>query len=155
MDSGVIIRKMQAKDIDDVMEIEEATFSTPWSRQAMEQETKNLAAHYIVAEIDERIVAYAGAWLVIDEGHITNIAVHPKYRGRGLGRAVLESLIDHLVSVDISIVLLEVRVSNTVAQKLYKGIGFKQLTRRKGYYEDNGEDAYVMLLEAKRVYKKQ
>jgi ribosomal-protein-alanine N-acetyltransferase len=141
----VIIRPMTEDDIDEVMEIEKLSFATPWSREAFVGEvTKNSCARYIVAEVDKKVVGYAGFWVVLDEGHITNIAVHPEYRGKGIGSRLMEGLIDLAKKNGITSMTLEVRESNLVAQNLYKKFGFKVLGRREGYYQDNNEDAIVM-----------
>ncbi|AAM23813.1 Acetyltransferases [Caldanaerobacter subterraneus subsp. tengcongensis MB4] len=141
----VIIRPMTEDDIDEVMEIEKLSFTTPWSREAFVGEvTKNSCARYIVAEVDKKVVGYAGFWVVLDEGHITNIAVHPEYRGKGIGSRLMEGLIDLAKKNGITSMTLEVRESNLVAQNLYKKFGFKVLGRREGYYQDNNEDAIVM-----------
>jgi len=141
----VIIRPMTEDDIDEVVEIEKLSFTTPWSREAFVGEvTKNSCARYIVAEVDKKVVGYAGFWVVLDEGHITNIAVHPEYRGKGIGSRLMEGLIDLAKKNGITSMTLEVRESNLVAQNLYKKFGFKALGRREGYYQDNNEDAIVM-----------
>ena len=140
----VILRKMEAADVDDVVEIEELSFARPWTRESIAGEVVNKAAFYTVAESGGRVIAYAGAWLVIDEAHITNVAVHPDFRGKGIGEAVTRELIRLCAGVDIKLMYLEVRVSNKAAISLYKKLGFKILSVRKKYYEDNGEDAFVM-----------
>jgi ribosomal-protein-alanine N-acetyltransferase len=139
------LRRMRKEDLDGVMAIETASFQTPWSRQSMENEAENPAAYYVVACMDGVVAAYAGAWIALDEGHITNIAVHPDFRRRGCGEAVTRALLAYLKSVDVRVALLEVRVSNAPARALYKKLGFAVLSVRKKYYEDTGEDAYVML----------
>ncbi|MGI5898796.1 MAG: ribosomal protein S18-alanine N-acetyltransferase [Christensenellales bacterium] len=144
--AAMTLRKMALSDVEDVLEIENASFYNPWSRKSVEKETLNKAAVYIVVEADRRVRAYAGAWLVIDEAHITNIAVHPEFRGRGLGRAVTWELLLRCRDMGIAYAYLEVRVSNEAAIGLYKKLGFKILSVRKKYYEDNGEDAYVMFI---------
>jgi ribosomal-protein-alanine N-acetyltransferase len=90
------------------------------------------------------IVGFAGLWLMVDEAHITTIAAHPAYRGRGVGELLLSSLIGIAYSIHAVRVTLEVRVSNTIAQNLYRKYGFKQEGRRRRYYSDNNEDAYIM-----------
>lgn len=91
----VIIRPMRKEDVEEVLEIEKLSFSTPWSKEAFISEvTKNSCAKYIVAEVDNKIVGYGGFWVVVDEGHITNIAVHPEYRFKGIGSKIMEGLID-------------------------------------------------------------
>ena len=138
-------RSLRAEDLDRVMEIERLSFSMPWSREAMEQELHNPAARYQVLEADGQVQAYAGAWLVIDEGHVTNVAVHPDARRRGYGRAVLRALIRQLMDLGVTYMTLEVRVSNEAAISLYKQLGFKRAGLRKGYYEDDREDAYIFV----------
>ncbi|AIS51734.1 putative ribosomal-protein-alanine acetyltransferase RimI [Thermoanaerobacter kivui] len=141
----VIIRPMEKEDVDEVLEIERLSFSIPWSKEAFISEvTKNSCARYIVAEVDNKIVGYGGFWVVVDEGHITNIAVHPQYRSKGIGSKIMEGLIDIAKKNGISAMTLEVRESNIVAQHLYAKFGFRPLGRRKGYYLDNSEDAIVM-----------
>ena len=85
--SETVVRFMRLKDVDQVVEIEQATFARPWSRESFRQElTRNAVARYLVAEEDGQILGYAGAWVILDESHITNIAVREEARGRGIGR---------------------------------------------------------------------
>jgi ribosomal-protein-alanine N-acetyltransferase len=116
---------MTLKDIDDVHRIEADSFSTPWSRGAFEDElTENKCARYLVAEFNGEIVAYAGAWMVLDECHITNIAVRRDKRGKGYGRLITKSLIQYATNLGASFATLEVRRSNLTAQSLYRSLGF-------------------------------
>ena len=101
-------------------------------------------AKYIVAEVDGLVVGYGGIWLIIDEGHVTNIAVDEKYRGKGIGSKILEGLIQLCADRNMIAMTLEVRKSNEVAQALYRKYGFKEYGIRKGYYQDNNEDAIIM-----------
>ncbi len=141
----VKIREMRESDLDRIMEIEVKTFSPPWSREAFLLElTKNLLAKYIVAEVDGEVAGYGGIWLIIDEGHITNIAVEEKYRGLGVGNRIVEGLIQLCIDRDIKAATLEVRKSNEIAKSLYKKYGFKEYGIREGYYSDNNEDAIIM-----------
>ncbi len=141
----VIIRDMKESDLDRIMEIEEKSFNPPWSREAFLLElTKNLLAKYIVAEVDGQVVGYGGIWLIIDEGHVTNIAVDEEYRGKGIGSKILEGLIQICRDRNMTAMTLEVRKSNVVAQSLYRKYGFKEYGIRKGYYQDNNEDAIIM-----------
>ena len=142
------IRFMRLKDIDAVAEIEEATFARPWSRESFRQEvTRNAVARYLVAEKDGQILGYAGAWIILDESHITNIAVREDARGRGLGKRLTKELLQILSNLGACYATLEVRVSNVRAQNLYKSLGFVSVGKRKRYYEDNNEDAYLMVCE--------
>ncbi|HHV74838.1 ribosomal-protein-alanine N-acetyltransferase [Thermoanaerobacterium sp. PSU-2] len=139
------IRPMVKSDIDKVMEIEYLSFSVPWSFESFVMEvTKNSCAHYIVAEVDGKVAGYGGFWVVVDEGHITNIAVHPDFRGKGVGSAIVEGLIELAKNKGITSMTLEVRESNLVAQSLYKKYGFRPVGKRRGYYQDNNEDAVIM-----------
>lgn len=90
------------------------------------------------------IVGFAGLWLMVDESHITTIAVHPDYRGQGVGETLLSALIGISYDIGARMVTLEVRVSNSVAQNLYRKYGFKEAGVRRRYYSDNHEDAYIM-----------
>ena len=147
MASEIIIRRMNMADVDGVAAVEAATFPTPWSRDAFASEMKNVAARYMVAEKDGRIIGFAGAWIILDESHITNIAVLRDERGQGIGRALTEALLQYLSNLGAAYATLEVRKSNEVAQNLYKSLGFIKLGVRKRYYEDNGEDALIMVCD--------
>ena len=146
--SEPVIRFMRLKDVDQVAGIEEATFARPWSRESFRQElTRNAVARYLVADEDEQILGYAGAWVILDESHITNIAVREDARGRGLGKRLTADLLQILSNLGASYATLEVRVSNIRAQNLYKSMGFVSVGKRKRYYEDNNEDAFLMVCE--------
>jgi len=144
---GLRIRRMKVEDLDQVMEIERASFPTPWSRGSFEIEiTRNPNAFYIVAEFEGRVVGFAGMWLTAGEGHITNIAVHPDFRRRGLGELLVLSLVQRCIAEGARGVTLEVRERNLAAQQLYRKCGFVQVGRRRHYYLDTGEDALVLYL---------
>lgn len=141
-------RGMRLGDLDRIMEIEHKSFSLPWSRDAFLNElTMNHFAKYLVAEADGQVVGYAGMWVIIDEAHITNIAIHPDYRGKKYGDALMREMIQLSMAHGAERMTLEVRVSNTVAQKLYEKMGFVSHGIRKGYYTDNNEDAMIMWVE--------
>lgn len=147
MENNINIRHLTEKDIDGVVEIEEFSFSTPWTKGAFYKELENKLARYVVAEIDGKIAAYGGIWLVVDEGHITNIAVHPDFRGRGLGDKIIEAVIEECKKNSIISMTLEVKVSNYAAQSLYRKYGFKPSGIRPEYYTDTKEDALIMWKE--------
>jgi ribosomal-protein-alanine N-acetyltransferase len=94
-----------------------------------------------------RVVGYAGLWLMVDEAHITTIAVHPKYRGAGVGELLLVRMIDKAYEIGARWLTLEVRSSNQIAQSLYYKYTFKQMGLRRHYYSDDGEDAVIMWTE--------
>ncbi len=142
------IRRMQYRDVPRVSAIEAATFPRPWSEKSFRREVEeNRVARYLIAERDGEVLGYAGAWIVMDECHITNIAVAEEARGQGIGRALLTALLQYMSSLGAAWADLEVRVSNERARKLYESEGFVSIGRRKKYYEDNGEDAYLMVCQ--------
>ncbi len=139
------VRPMKSEDIDEVLKIERLCFSTPWSYQAFKSEIEgNHCARYVVAEREGHVIGYGGMWIILDEAHITNVAVHPHYRGKGIGEALMKALINTAAQLKITSMTLEVRVSNKIAQNLYEKLGFMGVGVRKGYYTDNGEDALIM-----------
>ena len=140
------ISLMTAADIDGMHAIEETTFASPWSRASLEAELTNACARYLVARMDGEVVGYAGMWLVIDEGHVTNVAVRADRRGLGIGRELMKRLIQLAADSGMIWMTLEVRRSNKVAQNLYHSFGFVDVGYRKRYYE-NQEDALLMGLE--------
>lgn len=138
-------RYMTLLDLDDIMVIEHQSFTLPWSKEAFYRElTENPYAYYIVADIDGTAIGYGGVWIVIDEAHITNIAVLTDYRGQKIGETLLTQLQNLARQHGAKTMTLEVRVSNIVAQNLYRKLGFQNGGIRKGYYTDNNEDALVM-----------
>lgn len=143
--TGASIRAMQLDDLPQVLEIERLSFPTPWSERAFRGElTVNSYAHYLVAELGERVVGYGGMWVIVDEAHVTNIAVHPRHRRSGIGRLLLKALLEQAADRGCDRVTLEVRKSNRPAQHLYQSYGFVPRGIRRGYYTDNNEDAIVM-----------
>jgi ribosomal-protein-alanine N-acetyltransferase len=145
MNNTIAFRAMELKDIDRIHEIETKSFATPWSKEAFHNElTMNKFALYTVIEVGNEVAGYCGAWVVIDEVHITNIALLPEYRGMKLGEALLRKVMDLVKELGAKTMTLEVRVSNLVAQSLYRKLGFQEGAIRKKYYTDNLEDALVM-----------
>jgi len=146
--SDLIIRQAEEKDIHQIAEMDKLCFSTPWSEDSFTQEiTSNDIALYIVAVIDDLIVGYAGLWLIVDEGHITNVAVHPDFRRRKIAKALVQVLIDVSEKKGAVRHTLEVRTLNDAAIRLYEAFGFQEVGIRKGYYEDDNEDAIIMWRE--------
>jgi len=139
------IAPMHVVDIPEVTRIEQLSFSTVWPPNAFHNEIKdNKLAHYFVGRIGSRIVAYGGLWVILEDSHVTTIAVHPEMRGLHLGERMLVHLIDEAIARDASWITLEVRESNTTAQNLYTKYGFTVVSTRRGYYSDNNENALVM-----------
>ena len=141
----VTYRLMTLADAAAVHRIEEAVFPTPWTLESFEMEmTKNTQATYVVAEEDQAIIGFCGMWIVLDESQITNVAVMPEGRGKGIGESLMREAMRIAREKGCVVMSLEVRVSNTVAQNLYRKLGFQAGGIRKGYYTDNQEDALVM-----------
>lgn len=142
-----VIRKAAMQDALQMAELDKICFSVPWSLDSFVQElSANGRAVYFVADIDGEVAGYAGLWQILDEGHITNVAVAPKFRRRGIAAAILETLLAESRACGIRAFTLEVRASNTAAQELYGKFGFRSAGQRPGYYEDNKEAAVIMWL---------
>lgn len=158
---------MTLGDIDQVMDIERLSFTAPWSARAYRFElTENENSVMLVVrqapgggglrrwlwptnnKARRPVLGYAGMWLLVDEGHIATIAVHPDWRGRGLGEMLILSLLERARARGMQRSTLEVRVSNEGAQALYRSVGFEVVSRRRHYYADNDEDAYIMVTPA-------
>ena len=139
------VEPMRAEDLDEVLAIERASFSMPWSRGAFLYEIQqNRVARCCVMREDGRIIGYLCVWEIADEIHVTNVAVHPARRRQGIARALLGGLLAEADARDLRLVVLEVRPSNREAIALYESFGFRVTGRRRGYYYDTGEDALVM-----------
>ncbi len=145
VDNRFAIRRMQIEDIEQVYQIELNSFSAPWSKESLYYELEqNLFAKYLVVEYEGQVVGYCGLWVIMDDAQITNIAVHPDYRGKKIGEALIKFAIQLSKEMNAKRLSLEVRVSNHIAQALYKKVGFESGGIRKRYYTDNQEDALVM-----------
>lgn len=142
----ISLRQMTEEDIEGVLEIERQCFETPWSLNAFKMELKNDIALYIVARYEDKVVGYGGLWNIIDEGHITNIAVLEEFRDKGIGSKILSKLIEVSKSKNTCSMTLEVRRNNESAKHLYKKYGFEEAGVRPKYYADNDEDAIIMWL---------
>ncbi|HEY1817165.1 MAG TPA: ribosomal protein S18-alanine N-acetyltransferase [Kofleriaceae bacterium] len=134
-------------DLDEIDEIERLSFPAPWPRETFAAELAREWARVDVAREADRIVAFCNYWLVTNEVHVLAIATHPSVRGRGIARELLERVLAGGVRVGCTLATLEVRRSNTAAIALYERAGFKTVHVRARYYQDDGEDALVMLAE--------
>lgn len=164
---SAILRYMHLTDIREVVIIDRLSFTPAWSEQSYAYEvSKAPTSHMMVIQsvIDNasrwrrfirpftinsggKILGYAGMWVIADEAHISTIASHPDERGKGIGEAILASLIQKAIHNQSAYVVLEVRVSNAVAQNLYHKYEFRIVDRRTNYYHDNHEDAFDMRLD--------
>jgi ribosomal-protein-alanine N-acetyltransferase len=142
---AITLAPMVLDDLDDVLEIERASFQTPWSRGAFRYElTQNRVSRSIVVRVGRQLVGYLCLWEIGHEIHVTNLAVHPSFRRRGTARALLRHVLDGARRNGVELVFLEVRPTNVEALALYESLDFRVIGRRKGYYFDTGEDALVM-----------
>lgn len=145
MHAEPFIRPMGLSDLDQVLAIEQGSFPTPWSRAAFQHELAgNDRALYLVCAEGDVVLGYAGMWVLLGECHITNLAVRPDYRARGLGRLLLQALVECSLDWGCKLLTLEVRESNEIARRLYTSAGFHEVGRRHGYYTDSREDALIM-----------
>ncbi len=148
-DFKVKIRRMEKRDLEQVEVIETASYGPHhWSKDAFANELQNgYARYYVALNQNDEVIGYMGLWHVIDEAHFSTICVSPDYRRKSVGEALFKRLVDDCYENMIKYITLEVRVSNTVAQGLYTKYGLKNLGTRKGYYQDNNEDAFIMWSE--------
>lgn len=139
--------RMAQEDADGVARVEAACMPVPWSRQSFWEEASHTDAYYLIArdvDRDNLIVAYAGCWVLANEGHITNVAVDPDYQGQGLGRRLMNELTSRVKALGVDSMTLEVRPSNTVAINLYTSLGFRSVGQRPKYYTNPVEAAEIM-----------
>lgn len=141
------VRRATIEDAKEIFAIEMECFSVPWSLDSIETELLNEDKKlYYVVEDANGVVGYAGAWLVYDEGQITNIAIRPSARRQGFGAKLTSALIEACFKRGMHEIFLEVRISNLSALSLYRQLGFTVKGMRKNYYSEPKEDAYIMSL---------
>ncbi len=145
----VYIRRMVTDDIESVIAVEKKAYGEHhWSKESFYNEVSNdLARYYTAFNEQNELVGYAGCWQILEEAHITNLAVDIDFRKNHIGEALLKAIIDSCYNNKVKYITLEVRVSNNAAIKLYEKYGFKSLGVRKGYYQNNNEDALIMWTE--------
>jgi len=142
-----IIRPMEKKDIIQVSKIENEIFSVPWSANSFIDASQNENNIYLVCVENDEVAGYCGLWTVLGEGNVTNVAVSPKHRGKGYGKALMKELEYRGLEKEVGKYFLEVRRSNVIAQNLYLSVGYKQIGIRKNFYEKPAEDALIMSKE--------
>ena len=141
---GAQLRRMQATDVESVLEIERRNFRDPWTRRAFLAEIKaGPVSQPMVVEYDDRIIGYVVPWFVADELQIANLAIHEDFRRRGLARQTIGQLCEIALQKNCKVAHLEVRHTNTAARELYESLGFKTTTVRRAYYGP-AEDALLM-----------
>lgn len=142
--SNLRFERLREEHIPRILEIESQSNSAPWSERSFRGELDNPQSVFITAISNGQVVGFAGLWIVVDEGHITTVAVDPDFRRNGIGKRLTKEVLEKGKNRGAVCATLEVRASNDAAIKLYEDLGFIQAARRKGYYPDNREDAIVM-----------
>ena len=166
IDARTLCVPMTVADVPQVLEIDRLSFPLPWSAASYKHElSQNKHAHFFVALEsgqsrwekwlgrwgERRVIGFSGYWYILDEAHISTVAVHPRWRGRGIGEELLRAMLARALKQGAVEATLEVRVSNIVAQTLYRKYGFEDVGLRKNYYRDNGEDALLMTAKPLRM----
>lgn len=143
------IKPMEKEHVDEVLKIEEQAYGEHhWSKDSFYGELSNDLAHYHSAfDTEGNLIGYSGSWQILDEAHITTIAVKPELKRKKIGETLLHNIIEDCLKNEVKYITLEVRASNTEAISLYEKYGFKSLGTRKGYYQNNNEDALIMWTE--------
>ena len=145
---SLLIRKMELEDVEEVVAIDDASFSMPWPPRSYQFElTEKPASRSWVAELDGQVVGMLVAWLIVDEIHIATIATHNDFRRQGIGEKLLMHTLKSAKEEDVVTSFLEVRESNVFARGMYDKFGYVEVGRRKHYYRDNDEDAILMSLD--------
>lgn len=145
---SLIIRKMELEDLEQVVAIDEASFSMPWPLRSFHFEVSgNPASRSWVAEMDGQVVGMLVAWMIVDEIHIATVATHNDFRRQGIGEKLLLHTLKSAKEEGAVTSFLEVRESNVFARGMYNKFGFVEVGRRRHYYKDNGEDAILMSLD--------
>lgn len=146
---NVTIRRMEKSDVDDVVKLEALSYGEHhWSKESFYNELSNNLAHYYCAvDEEDNLLAYTGCWHIFEEAHITTLSVHPDFRKLGIAQKLIFQMIDDCYKNKIKYITLEVRESNVPAISLYEKNGFKSIGTRKGYYQDNNENALIMFTE--------
>jgi [ribosomal protein S18]-alanine N-acetyltransferase len=147
----VSVEPMRRSDITAVSAIERRSYATPWHENAYYTELSNRSAIYLVARLGGEVIGYCGMWVIMDEAHITTIAVDPRQRGRKIGERLMLAMMEEAVVIGAARASLEVREHNVAAQNLYRKFGFREAAIRKNYYTDNHENAVVMWVDELRT----
>ena len=141
-------RKMKLEDLEQVVAIDQVSFSLPWPARSFSFECDNPVSRCWVADLDGRVIAMVVGWILVDEIHIATLATHPDFRRQGIGKNLLLHTLSFAKEEGAQSAFLEVREGNFAAIEMYRQFGFIENGRRSGYYADNGEDAILMLLES-------
>lgn len=141
---------MMEEHVKGIKKVDDLCFESPWSLKSFESELTNPIAFYFVAVSEGEVIGYAGYWWTFGEAQITNIAVNPSFRKKGIASALMDKMIAHCIDTDVYSITLEVRVSNNAAINMYEKYGFERVGLRPKYYSDK-EDALLMTKEIEKV----
>ena len=144
----ITVKSGSYENLHEIYEAEKICFRSPWALEELGNDLKNPISRYLLMREGDKLIGYAAFWLLMEEAHITNVAILPEYRGRGLGKKLMKDLIQLAADCGARFMELECRTSNETARKMYHSLGFLRVGSRKGYYTDTGEDAVVMALIA-------
>ncbi len=142
----MIVRALENKDLQEIEQIEESLYKNPWNREAFLRDLENDIAFNYVLEHEGVIIGYYGFWIMFDNVDITKVSIRKELQGKGLSNILMNDFFSRIKNLDIKTITLEVRVSNSKAINLYKKYGFKEIAKRKQYYDDL-EDAYILQKE--------
>lgn len=144
------LRRLEKADVSQTVLLEQKCFSVPWSEASLYQDIVNndLARYYGAFDGNEMLIAYMGYWKVLEQAHVTNVAVDPAWRRRGVGKRLFGYVLQEAAKEGVESLTLEVRPSNEAALALYRSFGLEEQGRRRHYYSDNGEDALILWLSA-------
>lgn len=145
--TDITVREMTQADIPQVSALERDAFAGEGVTTPFARELANKLATYLVACCEKDVVGYAGLWFIVDEAHLTSIAVRDEHRRRGIGERLLRASLELALERQATMMTLEVRASNQAAQALYQKYGFRKVGLRRGYYSDNHEDAWLMTVD--------
>ena len=141
---AMAIRKLEEEDLGQVAALEQEIFSDPWSLAGFREELEGSGRYYLAAEECGQVVGYCGYHAIAGEGHIYNVAVQQQFRGKGIGRKLVEAMLRHGEEQGIFDFTLEVRAGNEVAIRLYESLGFQTEGIRKNFYQKPTEHALIM-----------
>ncbi len=145
-DKSIRLGDLSLEHLPSILDIEREAYPDPWSQGMFHQEIGKSISHFYLAFLEDTLVGYAGFWLLLDEAHVTKVTIAARFRGQGLGRSLMELLLERARQLGATTVRLEVRERNTAARTLYESQGFSPIRIRKGYYARSNESAIEMAM---------
>jgi len=148
---SLLVRECREKDIGDILKIEKESFSDCWRKETLEKELSLSFSYFLVAEVNKEVVGYLISWIIDEVCELNRIAVSKRFRGKGVGKKLITSLINFCLEKKVKEVFLEVRESNFTAIRFYESFGFKKISTRKNYYGRETAIVYKLFLGGKHV----